>query len=192
MPYRICNVDECDKRVVCKGYCQQHYDRLRRYGNAHHECSRKRAHGLTLREAFDTFELIPIGDCLVWPGALNKKGYPSLRYEGKSRSAHRVAYELRNGPTDLQIDHLCRNRACVNAEHLRPVTNKQNQENKSQSGAGLSGVRGVTRDHGKWRVQVMHNGRNHSFGTFVDLAEAKAAAVDARNKLFTHNEADRV
>jgi hypothetical protein len=56
-------------------------------------------------------------------------GHRSNGY-GKSRntSAHRVIYELLVGPipAGLTIDHLCRNRACVNPAHMEPVTLREN------------------------------------------------------------------
>lgn len=62
--------------------------------------------------------------CWEWIGARNSKGYGSVGVLGSSQSTHRVAYELLVGtiPEGLQIDHLCRNKACCNPEHLEPVT----------------------------------------------------------------------
>jgi hypothetical protein len=51
-------------------------------------------------------------------------GYGTVRIGGKDRQAHRTMYELVNGPVDadLHIDHLCRDRACINPDHLEAVT----------------------------------------------------------------------
>lgn len=51
-------------------------------------------------------------------------GYGQFWIDGKPIGAHRVAYELSKGtiPEGLQIDHLFRNRACINPAHLEPVT----------------------------------------------------------------------
>jgi hypothetical protein len=66
--------------------------------------------------------------CWRWTGAHIGDGYGNLWVAGKSRLAHRVAYELLVGPipAGLEIDHLCRVRDCVNPEHLEVVTGKEN------------------------------------------------------------------
>ena len=68
------------------------------------------------------------GDCWVWNAAKSGSGYGSFLYQGRLRPAHRVSWEWANGkiPEGLDLDHLCRVRACVNPEHLEPVTRREN------------------------------------------------------------------
>lgn len=67
-------------------------------------------------------------DCIVYTGALSVGGYGKIRVDGKHKYAHRVVYEELVGPIPegLQIDHLCRVRACCNHLHLEAVTQREN------------------------------------------------------------------
>jgi hypothetical protein len=66
--------------------------------------------------------------CWTWTGAINSSGYGHAWSAGKMVAVHRVAYETLVGPipAGLDIDHLCRNRACYNPTHLEPVTRQEN------------------------------------------------------------------
>lgn len=65
--------------------------------------------------------------CWAWIRSLTR-GYGIFFIGGRSYSAHRIAYELCIGPIPwwAQLDHLCRNRRCVNPMHLEPVDNSTN------------------------------------------------------------------
>lgn len=75
--------------------------------------------------------------CWEWIGSKTKNGYGQIRIAGKLISAHRYAYEEINGviPLGLDLDHLCRNRACINPNHLEPVTRSENLKRAVGMGA---------------------------------------------------------
>lgn len=93
--------------------------------------------GTVRRPALERFaEKVALTDtgCIEWIGGLNGVGYgqfyvgrTSLDETGKTY-AHRWSYEYHVGPIPdgLHLDHLCRNRSCVNPEHLEPVTVREN------------------------------------------------------------------
>ena len=66
--------------------------------------------------------------CVVWTAGTNGVGYGLFWDGGRDVMAHRWAYEYFKGkiPAGLQLDHLCRNRNCVNPAHLEPVTQREN------------------------------------------------------------------
>jgi hypothetical protein len=72
--------------------------------------------------------------CWMWECNINSHGYPKI-WNGRTYiAAHRYMYRKYKGeiPANLQIDHLCRIRACVNPEHLEAVTQSVNQKRRYQ------------------------------------------------------------
>lgn len=69
---------------------------------------------------------------LAWIASTDSKGYGKFQVEpgrnGRLGPAHRWFYEYVFGPVvpELHIDHLCRNRLCVNPDHLEPVAHREN------------------------------------------------------------------
>ncbi|WP_143515960.1 HNH endonuclease signature motif containing protein, partial [Pseudonocardia autotrophica] len=66
--------------------------------------------------------------CWIWTGSKMGNGYGQVRVQGCSSAAHRAIYEylIAPVPAGLDLDHLCRKRACVNPYHLEPVTRSVN------------------------------------------------------------------
>ena len=138
-----------------------------------------------------------VGACILWTGYKTEKGYGKVNVFQIIKRAHRVSYELANGPIapGLQIDHKCHNPSCVNPKHLRATTHKQNQENRQGAAkCNVSGVRGVHwhSQAKRWVASITHNGKSLYLGLFQDIPSAEAVVKAKRLELFTHNDADRI
>lgn len=124
---RVCSVDGCERPGELRGWCKMHYTRWQRHGDP---TKRLRLMGAPAEERF-WLKVDRRGpdECWPWIGGHDSGGYGSFgEAPGKPTRAHRFSYELLVGPIPdgLVIDHLCRNRGCVNPTHLEPVTNEEN------------------------------------------------------------------
>lgn len=70
----------------------------------------------------------PNSGCWLWIGAGTGAGYGGVFFHGKNHRAHRVFYSVLVGeiPDGLELDHICRERSCVNPTHLEAVTRSEN------------------------------------------------------------------
>ena len=138
------------------------------------------------------------GECWIWTASVRGPGYGQCTIGHKKQGyAHRYSYTLAYGPIPdgHEIDHTCHVRLCVNPDHLRAVTRKQNMENVAgayrNSASGIRGVWWVERLR-RWHAVVRHNNQILHVGWYATADEAEVAAIAMRNELFTHNDADRI
>lgn len=127
--------------------------------------------------------------CDSWTGGLTAAGYARVTVNGREQYAHRLSWQLANGPipSGMKVDHTCRNTSCVNPDHLRLATHAENLQNLALTGQrnNTSGFRGVTydRSRGKYAATVTVQGTTHHIGRFNTAEEAGYAAIEARERL---------
>lgn len=88
----------------------------------------KRIHGNDWARLMSHVERDPSSKCWHWTAFLDKAGYSRTILKGQRMTGHRAVW-LASGRelvTGLEFDHLCRNRGCVNPEHLELVTHREN------------------------------------------------------------------
>lgn len=135
---RTCDVEGCSRKHFGKGYCELHYNRVRRCGSIN--VGRPCIHG-SPEERF--WRYVDKGDdnsCWEWNGSKCKDGYGYFRSKTEKR-AHRYSYILNFGdiPEGKQVLHKCNNPPCVNPNHLKLGTNYDNMQDKKIAGHYYNG-----------------------------------------------------
>ena len=182
---RTCSMPDCGRRHSARGLCRSHYAKKRAAGEF--TDIRPFRRNVQFQDCVSV-----VGACWIWTGHVAPNGYGRF----KNKQAHRLSYEQAGNsiPNGMLLDHMCHTPLCVNPEHLRPVTRKQNAEHRiGANRTSKSGVRGVIWDknHRKWRGCVRHHGKQYWVKSSDDVKEVEQRLIELRNKLFTHNDADR-
>lgn len=81
-----------------------------------------------MKRFMDKIEENLLSGCWEWQSNRDMQGYGRFCFNGEKWRAHRMSYKIFKGELieGLVIDHLCRNKRCVNPDHLEQVTNKEN------------------------------------------------------------------
>lgn len=131
-----CSVEGCGKPVYARGWCVTCYARWYKRPDRSDPAERRYITGddearfwskVNKQGPSPTYRP-ELGSCWLWTAGLDTHGYGHINVDGHLVLAHRYAYEAEVHviPAKLELDHLCRVHACVNPQHLEPVTRAVN------------------------------------------------------------------
>ena len=152
------------------------------------------------QEVFDFFRYEPDTGKIYWKkrsgmkgvpgkeaGHVNKSGYVEIRLNKTTYQAHRIAWALFHGTTEVpaMLDHI-NNRGTDNRiKNLRPATAQQNPKNQKLKEGGTSPLKGVSwhKKSQKWQAQIRSDGKSIYLGTYDHQEDAYFAYCEAALRL---------
>lgn len=142
---RLCDVSGCGQKHFGKGLCSKHYERVRRNGSTDMVTyvvdGDVDLHAVTRRRLERNSKLV--GECVEYTGTLQAAGYGVIQISKKRTQAHRVSFELHNGPIPkgMMVRHKCDNPPCINPAHLELGGQMENMADMVERGRSLPGER---------------------------------------------------
>lgn len=124
------------------------------------------------------------GDCWLWVGSKDEKGYGTVRYRGKTEKAHRVSWEIANAAPAgaMFVCHKCDNPSCVRPDHLFLGTNHDNALDRHMKGRSKAlFVCGHEINRGS-----SHPRTNLTEAIVIDIRNQHAAGVSQRDLAKEH------
>jgi hypothetical protein len=130
---KACSVRDCSRKHYAKGWCEMHYQRIKKYGDP--------SGGRTHAPAETRFwrQVRKTRSCWLWTGKIENNGYGRFQVGGKgspSVGVHRYSCELHHGPipAGMVVMHSCDRRECVNPAHLSTGTPRENTQDMVRKG----------------------------------------------------------
>lgn len=120
-----CEVVDCNVPQLCKGMCRPHRRRVLLYGSPH---ERRMLYGEPLAVRLFAKVRVAENGCWLFEPAVKVAWYGKVKTDWGAANVHVIVWNWLRGPVPdgLELDHLCRNKACCNPDHLEAVSHKEN------------------------------------------------------------------
>ena len=176
MSNKTCSVEGCDSKHYAKGYCERHYNQIRKYGEIK-SFSKNTRFSTNEFVLYDTYAEIILYDrygnesartlisledvekCKPFKWSLNSYGYVKC-----TKLSIRLNRFIMDCTDDMVVDHINHNKLDNRRENLRICTSQQNNINMPIRSNNTSGIKGVSwrEDRQKWIARITINGKRLS------------------------------